>query len=226
MAIPGAVCFAAGVKRLLTTRARPDVEMSKNDRSDQKLDAPPPWSVPIQVGHIPEAGLHQEIEAGPAQLAAMTALAGVREISKVTAAFDVTPAGGGEFFVRGRLTGSVGQNCAVTLEPVDTIVDEVIDLVFAPEAKVREIAKLHAGTGGEDTGIPDPPEPIVNGIIDLGVVASDSLFLGIDPYPRKPDAVFQPPAVAEDPEDHPFAALRALKQGSDSAESGQKPKRR
>ena len=33
----------------------------------------------------------------------------------------------------------------------------------------------------------------------------------IDPYPRKPDAVFEPPVVAADPEDHPFAALKALK---------------
>ena len=58
--------------------------------------------------------------------------------------------------------------------------------------------------------IPDPPEPIVNGIIDLGRLATDALFLGIDPYPRKPDAVFEPPVEADDPEDHPFAALKAL----------------
>ena len=41
-------------------------------------------------------------------------------------------------------------------------------------------------------------------------VATDALFLAIDPYPRKPDAVFEPLIVAEDPEDHPFAALKAL----------------
>ena len=44
--------------------------------------------------------------------------------------------------------------------------------------------------------IPDPPEPIVNGVIDLGRLATDALFLGIDPYPRKPDAVFEPPVGA------------------------------
>ncbi len=36
----------------------------------------------------------------------------------------------------------------------------------------------------------------------------------IDPYPRKPDAVFEPPVVAADPEDHPFAALKALQPGA------------
>ncbi len=62
-----------------------------------------------------------------------------------------------------------------------------------------------------DDEIPDPPEPIDNGMIDLGRVATDALFLAIDPYPRKPDAVFEPLVDAADPEDHPFAALKALK---------------
>ena len=38
---------------------------------------------------------------------------------------------------------------------------------------------------------PDPPEPIENGTIDLGRLATDALFLAIDPYPRKADAVFE-----------------------------------
>ena len=53
-------------------------------------------------------------------------------------------------------------------------------------------------------------DPIENGVINLGRVATDALFLGIDPYPRRPDAVFETPAAIADPEDHPFAALKAL----------------
>jgi hypothetical protein len=48
-------------------------------------------------------------------------------------------------------------------------------------------------------------------MIDLGRVATDALYLAVDPYPRKPGAVFEPVVEAADPEDHPFAALRALK---------------
>jgi uncharacterized protein len=36
------------------------------------------------------------------------------------------------------------------------------------------------------------------------------LLLAIDPYPRKPDAVFASPE-SQDPDAHPFAALAALK---------------
>jgi hypothetical protein len=50
------------------------------------------------------------------------------------------------------------------------------------------------------------------------------LFLAIDPYPRKPDAVFEPLVAAADPEDHPFAALKAL-QLDPGAPGGKKPKK-
>ena len=56
----------------------------------------------------------------------------------------------------------------------------------------------------------DPPEVIRNGSVDLAAVATEFLLLGIDPYPRKPGVVFDPP-VREDPSSNPFAALAALK---------------
>ena len=52
-------------------------------------------------------------------------------------------------------------------------------------------------------------------MVDLGAVATEFLLLGIDPYPRKPGAVFDAPP-AGDPASHPFAALAALKKGDNS----------
>ena len=62
-----------------------------------------------------------------------------------------------------------------------------------------------------DEETPDPPEPIENGIIDLGRVATDALYLAVDPYPRKPGAVFEPVVEVADSEDHPLAALKVFK---------------
>ena len=45
-----------------------------------------------------------------------------------------------------------------------------------------------------------------------GAVATEFLLLGLDPYPRKPGAVFDAPP-ADDPASRPFAALAALKKG-------------
>jgi hypothetical protein len=76
-----------------------------------------------------------------------------------------------------------------------------------------------------DGDVPDSPEPIDNGIIDLGRLATDVLFLAIDPYPRKPGAVFEPEIVAVDPEDHPFAALKALQADPEAADP-KRPRRK
>jgi hypothetical protein len=58
----------------------------------------------------------------------------------------------------------------------------------------------------------EPPEVLVDGVADLGAVLGEFLLLGIDPYPRKPDAVFAPSAEAEaEAEAGPFAVLAKLK---------------
>ena len=136
----------------------------------------------------------------------------MREILSASASLDVTPeAAGGRFHVAGRVRARIGQTCVVTLDPIENDIDEAIDLIFAPPEQIPELADLVDEAAESDGEIPDPPEPIENGVIDLGRLATDALFLAIDPYPRKPDAVFEPPVEAADPEDHPFAALKALK---------------
>jgi hypothetical protein len=111
------------------------------------------------------------------------------------------------------VSARVGQTCVVSLDPIENDIVEDVDLLFVPEDHVEAFAAAIDDDGDDqpDRHVPDAPEPIVNGVIDLGRLATDVLFLGIDPYPRKPDVVFEPPATAVDPEDHPFAALKALK---------------
>jgi uncharacterized metal-binding protein YceD (DUF177 family) len=117
----------------------------------------------------------------------------------------------------------VGQTCVVTLEPLTSEVDEEIDAMFSPDAPpVPE-----ATSGDEDGPAEDPPEPIVNGAIDLGTLATEFLMLGLDPYPRKEGVVFEPLIAPADPADHPFAALKALKTPDSQAsppKSGSKTK--
>jgi uncharacterized metal-binding protein YceD (DUF177 family) len=170
-----------------------------------------PWSVPVTVAQIPDTGLHRDIEAGPATREAMAELGGLREVLSASASLDVTPKGGGRIHVAGRVKARIGQTCVVSLDPMESDIDEAIDLIFAPPEQIPELADLVDDAAEGDTDTPDPPEPIENGVIDLGRLATDALFLAIDPYPRKPDAVFEAPVVAPDPEDHPFAALKALK---------------
>ena len=141
----------------------------------------------------------------------MADVGGLREVLLVQASLDVTPERGGRFHVVGRVRARIGQTCVVTLEEIENDIDEPVDLVFVPPEQMPEMAALIDEAEDSDEEVPDPPEPIENGLIDLGRVATDALFLAVDPYPRKPGAVFEPVVETADPEDHPFAALKALK---------------
>ena len=169
-----------------------------------------PWSVPVAVVQIPDTGLHRDIEADPAAREAMAEAAGLREIQSASASLDVTPESGGRVHVTGRARARIGQTCVVTLDPIENEIDEPIDLIFAPPEQIPDLSDLVDEAAESDTEIPDPPEPILNGVIDLGRLATDALFLAVDPYPRRPNAVFEPAVEAADPMDHPFAALKAL----------------
>jgi len=186
-------------------------------------EKPDPWRVPVVVAQIPETGLHRDLEADQAIRNAVADVGGLREVLSVQASFDVTPMSGGRFQVAGHVRARVGQTCVVTLEEIENDIDEPIDLIFAPPEQIPQMAALvdEAEEGDEET--PDPPEPIENGMIDLGRVATDALYLAVDPYPRKPGAVFEPVLEAADPEDHPFAALKALK-AEPKKSGGRKPK--
>jgi hypothetical protein len=175
-------------------------------------DQTDPWHATVNVTQIPETGLHREIEAGPAVRAAMAEIAGLREISSARASFDVSLRSGGRVHVAGSVKARIGQICVVTLDPVENEIDEEIDLIFAPEEQISHATDdLVENSEGGEGKLPEPPEPIVNGVIDLGRLASDVLYLTIDPYPRKPGAVFEPQIAATGPGDHPFAALKGLK---------------
>jgi hypothetical protein len=173
-----------------------------------------PWRVPVIVAQIPETGLHRSLEANDSIRAAIAEIAGLREVMSASASFDLKLKSNGRVHVTGEVHGRIGQTCVVTLEPIENAIDEAVDLIFAPPEQIPTLAALvDEAAQSEDEEVPDPPEPIVNGVIDLGRLATDVLFLAIDPYPRKGDAVFEPPAEIVDPAAHPFAALKALRKG-------------
>ena len=84
---------------------------------------------------------------------------------------------------------------------------------FGQEAPVLGGFDGADGIGREQAFMPFPgeEEALVGGMVDLGAIATEYFLLGIDPYPRKPGAVFDHEIAPPDPEDHPFAALKALK---------------
>jgi hypothetical protein len=190
--------------------------MTKSQRISER-GADHPWSVPVSLSEVPEIGRHVDLIADARTRAAIAELAGLAALPRLEASFDVTLHAGDGLRVTGRVSATVGQICVVTLEPIENEIDEPIDLAFMPVA-----ASPSASGGVEDVEITaeDAPEPLLDGTIDLGALATEFLFLGIDTYPRKAGAVFETPAAAGDAPAHPFAALSALKSSSGRRRDG------
>ena len=171
-----------------------------------------PWSVPLAVGEVPETGRHIDLAADAQARAVVARLAGLAALPRLEASFDVTPRGRGGLRVVGQVSATVVQTCVVTLEPIENEIDEPVDLVFVPAGALPPAGR---DGGGVEVPLEDAPEPLVGGHIDLGATATEFLILAVDPYPRKPDAMFHSP-VAGDDSAHPFQPLAALKrkQGS------------
>jgi hypothetical protein len=164
-----------------------------------------PWHVPVTVEEVPETGQHFDLAADARVRAAVAKAAGLRELPRFEASFDVTRHGGG-LRVIGSISATVGQNCVVTLEPLANDVEETIDLIFEPPQRLAASAE---NEGQQHDVKRDDPEPLIGGAVDLGALATEFLILGLDPYPRKPGAVFEPPQDAK-PDEGPFAALGRL----------------
>jgi hypothetical protein len=174
--------------------------------------APPPWHVPVAVEQVAETGQHFALVADPDVRAAVARLAGLRDLPRFEATFEVNRSGANGLHVTGRVLATVGQSCVVTLEPLVNEVDEDIDLLFAPPPP--PVKRAADGDADDDeTRKPErtwnDPEPLIGGVVDLGALATEFLVLGLDPYPRKPGAVFEPPRDLK-PDPGPFAALAKL----------------
>jgi hypothetical protein len=178
----------------------------------------PTFSRPFKVEETREKAVDVEIAADPAECEALAAEIGLPAIQALTARFHIVPARQGRLDVTGTVTARLTQVCVVSLDAFDSELEEEIGVVFAPEAVAAGAAARYAARPDEETGgdghlSAEPPDPIVDGRIDLGLLATEFLVLGLDPYPRKPGVEFEAgdSRASESQDASPFAALARLK---------------
>jgi uncharacterized metal-binding protein YceD (DUF177 family) len=171
------------------------------------------WKFPVVVADLPDAGREFELAPDAAERQSLARYADVNAVPKLVASLRVIPDGRGGASVDGTLRGAVTQNCVITLDEFDNPIDELISMRFAPAETIAR----------EPDGLvdikDDPPDPLVGGALDLAAAVAEIFSLAVDPYPRKPGAVFNPPQATPAGKDSPFAALEKLK-GRASDEKG------
>ncbi len=167
------------------------------------------WRQPVTISDLPPQGKEYELVPDPAARAELAERAGVLAVPKLIAKLNVRPQGKAGAEVEGLLQATVRQNCVVTLEPFDNYIEERLLLLFEPEEAIAARGPVSEEIVGED-----PPEPIIDGEIDLAALVAEFLILSVDPYPRKPGAEFKVPTEEDGgKEASPFAALAKLKPG-------------
>jgi hypothetical protein len=193
-------------------KPKSDGRSSLSKSGGSELKAPLPFSRLVTVDPMPDDGFGITIEAGADERAALAACDGLVAIGKLDAAFHVTRRPRGMVNVKGRVTGLITQTCVVSLEPFETAIAEEVDVDFTRAEDIakaeRENAAARDQARVEDDEV-DPPDPIIDGKIDLGALAGEFLALALDPYPKKPGVSFDE-IMTEKPEDResPFAILR------------------
>jgi Large ribosomal RNA subunit accumulation protein YceD len=160
-----------------------------------------PLSRPTPVADLPTEGIEMTVDSTPEEREALARDFKVPAVHALTGTFRLS-GGLRRVHVSGRVEATVTQVCVVTLEPFDSDIREEVDVEFASGG----------GTAPAPPQGKDPPDEIVNGTIDLGVLTAEFLALGLDPYPRKPGVDFAFDAGDDRPES-PFAALEKLKRG-------------
>ncbi|MBN9450379.1 MAG: DUF177 domain-containing protein [Bosea sp.] len=176
----------------------------------------PPLRHPIRVEAIRPRGTEVVVVAGTEQLPAIAALLGLVSIEALEARYTLTR-NGERVKLDGRIAARLHQACIVTLDPFPVRLDVPVQLDFAPEDEVAAFARRNDRDDVEiDIEVrlneDDPPEPVIDGVIDLGGVTLEFLALALDPYPRKPGASFESSA-GDTGMESPFAALAKLKRG-------------
>lgn len=175
-----------------------------------------PFSRPFEVANAEGDPRSLTVEATEAERAALAQHMELPGIAALKAELTVSEVGRGRFEVTGEVRAKVTQTCVVTLEPFETEVREPIEIRFAPPEVVAKAEEAYLSRREEDpTGLemPEPPDTIENGRIDLGQVAAEFMALGLDPYPRKPGVEFETPEPEGEADEKasPFAALAKLK---------------
>ncbi|HEY1722346.1 MAG TPA: DUF177 domain-containing protein [Magnetospirillaceae bacterium] len=170
---------------------------------------PPEFPRPIAVDQLKDREKHFVIEADEAERKALAKRFGILGIDTLKAHLTLKPLAGNMVRLAGRVEAQVHQACVVTLVDVPAKIEEEFERVYSPDAKPPsdDLDDMEFDLDAEE-----PPDPLVDGIIDIGEAVAEEVALALDPYPRAPGAVFDRPEEGEpEQRQNPFAALAKLK---------------
>ena len=156
----------------------------------------------VDIAKISPKGLRLKETASADECAALTKRFDIRAVKSFTMQLEVSPWRKKGLRAVGQATAEIEQICGVTLDPMQSRIEEPLDIFLLPEHMTQPVEA--------DENL-DMPDSLVDGKADLGEIAVQCLSLAIDPYPRSQAAPLEH-IESREVEDNPFAALKQLQE--------------
>ncbi|MDO9335874.1 MAG: DUF177 domain-containing protein [Caulobacter sp.] len=167
----------------------------------------PLWSHTVTLADIGRGMKSVELTADAATRVAIARDLGLERLDSLTARVSARPWLDGTE-IRGALEAQVTQICSLSGEPFEQTLTSDFFVRAVPAgsdaAPRSESLEVDIDPEGEDS-----PDVLETDKVDLAAYVVEHLALEVDPFPRKPGAVYEPPA--EDNVLSPFAALAKLR---------------
>ena len=200
---------------------------AKKDPLNDELtveEAPIKWV--LNLRDLPQEGIRGDKHANEEELQALTKLLNDEfelEVISFVCTYHVKPgtlkAGKdvGRCLIEGcrghfEITAKLRQTCVVSLERIDTLVEERFDQEFSSKGGHRPTV-VSLDEDGEDLFADEPPMKIIKGKVELGPLVYQYLSMAIDGNPRKSGAQFEEKRVNGDVGDEkPLSPFNVLEQ--------------
>lgn len=166
----------------------------------------PVWPRKLKLHELGYGPVNMRLKPGADERVAIARQLGLESLAALTAEITALP-----WFDGVELTGSfravVEQICGVTLDAFEQPVEGQIKVRIVPSGSLHA-EDMEGGDLELDPDAPDPPDILINDVVDVAAYVVEHLALELDPFPRKPGATFR--FEVADEEMSPFAALKAL----------------
>ncbi len=166
-----------------------------------------PWSHTVTLAQAARGLPPQTLEASERDRKALARYLDVVSVAELTAQVSAEPWLDGTE-LHGRFSVRLTQTCSVSADDFeDTLAGDFMVRVV-PRGSSNAPQDESLGEVDLDPEADDPPDVAEGDTIDLAHYVVEHLALALDPFPRKPGAVFEPPE--EEKLASPFAVLRNL----------------
>ncbi|MDB5431250.1 MAG: hypothetical protein JWP35_2366 [Caulobacter sp.] len=171
-----------------------------------------PWSHTVTLVQAARGLPEQTLIASEADRKAIARYLDVVSVAELTAQVSTEPwLDGAE--LHGRFAARLTQTCSVSADDFEDTLTGDFMVRVVPRGSANAPQDESQGEVDLDPEADDPPDVAEGDTIDLAHYVIEHLALGLDPFPRKPGAVFEPPE--EDKPASPFAVLLNLRPKDD-----------